>query len=121
MKKARVEAFSDAVIAIILTIMVLEIKKPTSSHLHSLMQNEPYILAFTISFIFICNAWYSHHYVLSVRRWFSKRAFWANNFWLFTMSFIPVATAWVSEFQRRKHQNTFTFLFTSFWIFPTIY
>ena len=98
MNKTRVEAFSDAVIAIIMTIVILEIKTPQVGVLAGLIENIPYFLSFIVSFIFICIAWYNHHYIMSVTHWFSKKAFWANNFWLFSMAFIPVATAWVSEF-----------------------
>ncbi|EOD7402473.1 TMEM175 family protein [Enterococcus faecalis] len=80
MNKTRVEAFSDAVIAIIMTIMILEIKTPQVGVLAGLIENIPYFLSFIVSFIFICIAWYNHHYIMSVTHWFSKKAFWANNF-----------------------------------------
>ena len=63
MNKTRVEAFSDAVIAIIMTIMILEIKTPQVGVLAGLIENIPYFLSFIVSFIFICIAWYNHHYI----------------------------------------------------------
>ena len=80
MKKNRVEAFTDAIVAIILTIMVLEIKVPEgTSKFSALIEKAPYFIAFIISFIFICAAWYHHHYLLAKTKWFSRRVFWANN------------------------------------------
>lgn len=116
MKKTRIEAFTDAVVAIILTIMVLEIKVPEdSSNFSALLEKVPYFIAFIISFIFICTAWYHHHFLLSQTKWFSRRAFWANNFWLLTMALIPVATAWVSEFPMERAPEYFYFTVYVLW------
>ncbi len=116
MKKARIEAFTDAVVAIILTIMVLEIKVPEeASDISSLLESAPYFIAFLISFIFICTAWYHHHFLLSQTKWFSRRAFWANNLWLLTMALIPVATAWVSEFPLEGVPEYFYFIVYVIW------
>lgn len=109
MKKSRIEAFTDAVVAIIITIMVLEIKVPHNSDIRFMLNELPYYIAFTISFLFICTAWYNHHFLLAHTKWFSKRAFWANNFWLLCMAPIPVATAWVSEFPTDQGPEYFYF------------
>ncbi len=122
MNKTRVEAFSDAVIAIIMTIMILEIKTPQVGVFGRFDRKISHIfLSFIVSFIFfICIAWYNHHYIMSVTHWFSKKAFWANNFWLFSMAFIPVATAWVSEFWwMRAPVYFFILLCIRFGILPT--
>ncbi|WP_421017139.1 TMEM175 family protein [Furfurilactobacillus cerevisiae] len=102
MKKGRVEAFSDGVIAIIVTIMVLEIKAPSTFKFSAALSDLTYLSAYALSYFVICNGWYNHHYLLAITKWFSRRAFWANNIWLFTMSLIPVATAWVSRFPFAK-------------------
>lgn len=116
MKKSRVEAFTDAIVAIILTIMVLEIKVPEgTSEISALLEKAPYFIAFIISFIFICAAWYHHHYLLAKTKWFSRRAFWANNFWLLTMALIPLSTAWVSAFPLERAPEYFYFLVYVLW------
>ncbi|MBS7067747.1 MAG: DUF1211 domain-containing protein [Lactococcus lactis] len=116
MKKNRVEAFTDAIVAIILTIMVLEIKVPEgTSEFSALIEKASYFIAFIISFIFICAAWYHHHYLLAKTKWFSRRAFWANNLWLLTMALIPLSTAWVSEFPMARAPEYFYFMVYVLW------
>ncbi|MCI1915135.1 MAG: TMEM175 family protein [Bifidobacteriaceae bacterium] len=97
MNKARVEAFTDAVVAIIMTIMVLEFKTPESMEWKDILSQWPYLMAYCVSFLFIAVAWYNHHYMFSIARRISKRIYWSNNLWLLTMSFIPVATAWTGR------------------------
>lgn len=116
MKKNRIEAFTDAVVAIILTIMVLEIKIPEdTSEFSDLLEKAPYFIAFIISFIFICAAWYHHHYLLAKTKCFSRRAFWANNLWLLTMALIPLSTAWVSRFPLERAPEYFYFIVYILW------
>ncbi|WP_270244632.1 TMEM175 family protein [Lactococcus lactis] len=116
MKKSRIEAFTDAIVAIILTIMVLEIKVPEeTSEFSALLEKTPYFIAFIISFIFICAAWYHHHYLLAKTKWFSRRAFWANNLWLLIMALIPLSTAWVSEFPLDRAPEYFYFIVYALW------
>ncbi|MFV0558285.1 MAG: TMEM175 family protein [Enterococcus sp.] len=102
MNKTRIEAFTDAVLAIIMTIMILEIHVPETPTLSGLFAEKYYFIAYLISFFYICTAWYYHHYVFSKIKWVSKRSFWANSFWLLCTSVIPVATAWVSEFPQER-------------------
>lgn len=98
MIKGRVESFTDGVIAIILTIMVLEFQVPKDPSWHSMLDNIPYLIAYMISYLFIGVAWYNHHYMFSLAKRITKRVFWANNLWLFTMSLLPIATAWTGRF-----------------------
>ncbi|WP_179393885.1 TMEM175 family protein [Lacticaseibacillus absianus] len=98
MNRARVEAFTDAVVAIIMTIMVLEFKVPESPRLTAILAELPYLFAYLVSFLFIGVAWYNHHYMFARAQRISKRVYWVNNFWLFTMSLLPVATAWAGEY-----------------------
>ncbi|WP_129044767.1 TMEM175 family protein [Companilactobacillus metriopterae] len=97
MNKSRVEAFTDAVLAIILTIMVLEIKIPESTHLSAILEELPYILSYAVGWLFIGVAWYNHHYMFSKTKVVSRKVFWVNNFWMFSTSFLPVATAWIGK------------------------
>ncbi|AUI79482.1 MULTISPECIES: TMEM175 family protein [Lactiplantibacillus] len=98
MKKSRLEAFTDAVIAIILTIMVLEIKAPAGGQLNDLIAEWHPFFAYAVTFFLICTTWYNHHYLINNADWISKRSFWLNCLWLFAMSFFPVATSWVGDF-----------------------
>ncbi|MFC6176138.1 TMEM175 family protein [Companilactobacillus huachuanensis] len=97
MNKSRVEAFTDAVIAIILTIMILEFKTPESSKLSAITPQIPYMVSYAVGWLFIGIAWYNHHYMFSKAKVITRKIFWTNNFWMFTTSFIPVATAWVGR------------------------
>ena len=112
MNKGRVEAFTDAIVAIIMTIMVLEFKVPDSYHLVDLIELIPSLLAYSISFTYMSIAWYNHHYMFSLANRITKRIFWANNLWLFTMSFIPFATAWAGRFtDKRVPEYLYFFVF----------
>ncbi|WP_300562943.1 TMEM175 family protein [Companilactobacillus sp.] len=115
MKKGRIEAFSDGVLAIIITIMILEIKTPESGHARAMFGMIPYFVSFVVSFILVCIGWYNQHYVISVTKWFSRRAFWANSVWLFVMAFLPVATAWVSEFWWMRAPEMFYLIVYACW------
>ena len=97
MNKSRVEAFTDAIIAIILTIMILEFKTPESSKLSAILPQVPYMISYAVGWLFIGIAWYNHDYMFSKAKIITRKVFWTNNFWMFTTSFIPVATAWVGR------------------------
>ncbi|WP_125567912.1 TMEM175 family protein [Companilactobacillus insicii] len=97
MNKSRVEAFTDAVIAIILTIMILEFKTPDSAKLSAILPQVPYMISYAVGWLFIGIAWYNHHYMFSKTKVVTRKIFWINNSWMFTTSFIPVATAWVGR------------------------
>ncbi|GAX01258.1 TMEM175 family protein [Secundilactobacillus silagei] len=97
MNKGRVEAFTDAVVAIILTIMILEFKTPESLQFSAVYENLPYFASYVVGYIFVGVAWYNHHYMFSVSKRITKKVYWMNNFWLFSTSFLPVATAWVGR------------------------
>lgn len=109
MNKSRVEAFTDAIVAIVMTIMALEIKIPEGDSLDGLLHELPYFIAFIISFAVIASSWYHHHYFFTKATWISKRAFWANNLWLLLMAFFPVATGWVSEHMTSRIPEYFYF------------
>ncbi|GLB46177.1 membrane protein [Philodulcilactobacillus myokoensis] len=97
MNKSRIEAFTDAVIAIILTIMLLELKVPKSLHFSAIFQQLPYIFSYSVGYLYIGITWYNHHYMFSKAHWISNRIFAYNLLWMFITSFIPLATAWVGE------------------------
>jgi uncharacterized membrane protein len=97
MEKNRLEAFSDGVIAIIITIMVLELKVPQGSTLQALAPLLPVFLGYVLSFAFVGIFWNNHHHMLSAATRVSGGALWANLFMLFWLSLFPFATAWMGE------------------------
>jgi uncharacterized membrane protein len=97
MHKARLEAFSDGVIAILITIMVLEFKVPQGSELADLLPLAPTFLAYVISFVFLGIYWNNHHHLLQSAKTVNGSILWANNHWLFWLSLIPFSTAWMGK------------------------
>lgn len=106
MPKGRLEAFSDGVIAIIITIMVLEIKAPDGSSPSDLTALLPSFLSYALSFFFVGAYWNNHHHLLNIVGKVNGRMLWANLFFLFVLSLVPVATDWIDK--------------TSFAAFPTV-
>ena len=97
MGKGRLEAFSDGVIAIIITIMVLELKVPHGSELAVLRPLIPVLLSYVLSFVFIGIYWNNHHHMLHAVHTVNGRILWANLHLLFWLSLIPFVTAWMGE------------------------
>jgi uncharacterized membrane protein len=97
MTKGRLEAFSDGVLAIIITIMVLELKVPHGSDLHALRPMAPVFLSYVVSFVYVGIYWNNHHHLFHVTRQVSGEVMWANLGLLFCLSLVPVVTAWVGE------------------------
>ncbi len=97
MTKGRLEAFSDGVIAVIITIMVLELKAPESAEWHALRELLPTFCAYVLSFVFIGIYWNNHHHLLHATERIGGAAMWANLHLLFWLSLVPFVTAWVGE------------------------
>lgn len=115
MKKERVEAFKDAVLAIILTIMILEFKTPESFAISAILDQVPYLISYAIGYLFIGVAWYNHHYMFAKTNWITQNVYWANNLWMFTTSFVPVATAWVGRGLNEQGPEIFYFIVFLAW------
>ena len=97
MTKGRMEAFSDGVIAVIITIMVLELKVPHGSDLEALRPVLPVFLFYVLSFIYLGIYWNNHHHMLHVTEHVDGKILWANLHLLFWLSLVPFATAWMGE------------------------
>jgi uncharacterized membrane protein len=97
MGKDRLAAFSDGVIAIIITIMVLELKVPHGSDWTALMAVTPNFVSYVLSFIYLAIYWNNHHHLLHTVTRVDGLILWANSFLLFWLSLIPAATAWMGE------------------------
>ena len=97
MSKSRMEAFSDGVIAIIITIMVLELRVPHNASWNALRPVAPVFLGYLLSFVFLGIYWSNHHHLLQVVEHVSGRVLWANLHLLFWLSLIPFATQWMGE------------------------
>jgi uncharacterized membrane protein len=95
--KGRLEAFSDGVIAVIITIMVLELKAPESPDWHGLRTLLPTFYTYVLSFIFIGIYWNNHHHLLHATERIGGGAMWANLHLLFWLSLVPFVTAWMGE------------------------
>jgi uncharacterized membrane protein len=97
MSKGRLEAFSDGVIAILITIMVLELKVPLGADLVTLSPLLPIFLSYVLSFVFLGIFWNNHHHLLQAAQHVNGRVLWANLHLLFWLSLIPFVTGWVGE------------------------
>ena len=97
MSKGRLEAFSDGVIAIIITIMVLELRPPHGTAIEDLLPLGPIFLSYILSFALLGTYWSNHHHVLQVAKTVDGRVLWANLHLLFWLSIFPFATAWMGE------------------------
>jgi uncharacterized membrane protein len=97
MNKGRLEAFSDGVIAIIITIMVLELKVPHGDSLDALVPLWPVFLSYTLSFVNLGIYWNNHHHMLHATRQISGNVLWANLHLLFWLSLVPFVTGWMGE------------------------
>ena len=98
MSKGRLEAFSDGVIAVIITIMVLELKAPGGPEWAALRPLLPTLLTYVLSFVFVGIYWNNHHHLLRATERISGAVMWANLFLLFWLSLFPIVTAWVGRF-----------------------
>ena len=97
MKKGRLEAFSDGVFAIIITIMVLELKVPHGEHLDALLPLWPVFLSYVLSFVYVGIYWNNHHQLFQACDRVSGAVLWANLHLLFWLSLFPFVTGWLGE------------------------
>jgi uncharacterized membrane protein len=97
MDKGRLEAFSDGVIAIIITIMVLEMKVPHGEHLEDLKELAPVFSSYVLSFVYVGIYWNNHHHMLHACTRVTGGILWANLYLLFWLSLFPFATGWMGE------------------------
>jgi uncharacterized membrane protein len=97
MGKGRLEAFSDGVIAIIITIMVLELKVPQGTNLAALRPLIPELLGYVLSYVFVGIYWNQHHHLLHAVHKINGRVLWANLHLLFWLSIVPLVTDWMGE------------------------
>jgi len=97
MSKGRLEAFSDGVIAILITIMVLELKVPHGADLRALSVLAPVLSSYVLSFVFLGIYWNNHHHLFQAVKRVDGRVLWANLHLLFWLSLVPFTTAWMGE------------------------
>ena len=97
MGKGRLEAFSDGVLAIIITIMVLELKVPHGESIAALTPLVPVFLSYVLSFVYVGIYWNNHHHMVYASKKVSGRVLWANLHLLFWLSLLPFATGWMGE------------------------
>ncbi len=97
MGKSRLEAFSDGVIAVIITIIVLEVKPPAGVGVESLSEIAPHFFSYLLSFVYIAIYWNNHHHMLHTVQRVNGQILWANMHLLFWLSLVPWSTAWMAE------------------------
>lgn len=97
MNKARLEAFSDGVLAIIITIMVLQLRIPNQATWQALSQSLPTLLSYLLSFIYIGIYWNNHHHIMQLVETVNGAVLWANLHLLFWLSLVPFTTRWMDE------------------------
>jgi TMEM175 potassium channel family protein len=97
MDKGRLEAFTDGVMAVIITIMVLELKAPHEPTWEALMQNSHVFLAYVLSFIYVGIYWNNHHHMMHAVEHVDGKVMWTNLLCLFWLSLFPFTTAWLNE------------------------
>ena len=97
MSKDRLAAFSDGVIAILITIMVLELKVPSGADWTALQGLAPSLLAYVLSFVYLAIYWNNHHHLLHTVVHVNGLILWANSHLLFWLSLVPAATAWMGQ------------------------
>ena len=97
MTKGRLEAFSDGVIAILITIMVLELRAPQGADWHALREIVPSVLTYVLSFVFLGIYWTNHHHLLQATDRVTGGVLWANLHLLFWLSLIPFVTVWMGR------------------------
>ena len=97
MSKGRLEVFSDGVLAIIITIVILMFDIPEGNDLNALKEMAPLFIVYLVSFVMIGMNWANHHHMLQVTEKVNGKIIWANHLYLFTMSFYPVATGWAGK------------------------
>jgi uncharacterized membrane protein len=97
MTKGRLEAFTDGVIAVLITILVIELRPPHGADLAALQPLVPTALSYVLTFVFIAIYWNNHHHMLQAARHVDGRILWANVHLLFWLSLTPFATAWMGD------------------------
>ena len=97
MRPDRLIAFTDGVIAILITILVLELRPPAGEHFGDILDEKGRLLAYLLTFVFVAIYWVNHHHLLQVVSRIDGRALWANLGLLFCLSLTPVATDWLGE------------------------
>lgn len=115
--KGRLEAFTDGVVAIVITILVLDIKLPETPTPSALYDMRHIFMAYTVSFIFISVIWVTHHRVFQMADKINYKVVWTNIFWLFWLTLCPAVTNWVGMFPNEFYPELLYALIYTMWSF----
>ena len=111
MPKGRLEAFTDAIIAIIMTVLVLELHEPTGGGFAALFEEWHRLLIYLVSFLMLAIYWNNHHHLFQAARSVNGKVLWANNFFILSLSLFPFVTSWMGDyFSDLAPQVTFGFM-----------
>ncbi|WP_339101919.1 TMEM175 family protein [Candidatus Enterococcus clewellii] len=119
--KSRIEASSDAVIAIVVTILVLEFKSPDSPDIRLVFDEWQSFLVYVVSFLLIFITWYDHYLLFKLSEKMSKKIFWSNGIWLFFLSLIPFTTSFAGKFPTYRGASLLYLANTFLWVVSYIY
>ncbi|GFH40177.1 TMEM175 family protein [Lactococcus insecticola] len=116
MNKERLSAFSDAIIAILVTIMVLEFEVPEHATWHDLLsENWAYFLAYLVAFVDVGVSWYNHHYLFAISKRITRKIYFSNLFWMFTLSLIPFSIKFLGSHMMSVVPAIFYFIVNFSW------
>lgn len=119
--KTRIEASSDAVIAIVVTILVLEFKSPDVPDIRLVVDHWKNFLVYIVSFFLIFTTWYDHYQLFKLSKNMTKNIFWSNAFWLFFLSIIPFTTSFAGKFPTYRGASLLYLTNIFLWIISYIY
>lgn len=117
MTKNRLEAFTDGVVAIVITLLVLDIEFPDIPSLSAVWDIRHTLLAYIVSFVFVAVIWVNHHRVFQMAEKINYRVVWANIFWLFWLTLCPATTSWVGQFPTEVWPEFFYVVVYTMWSF----
>lgn len=117
MTKSRLEAFTDGVVAIVLTVLILDIQIPDTPTLGAIYSILNTLIAYTISFIFVAVIWVNHHRMMQMAEKINYGVIWANIFWLFWLTLCPAVTSWVGRNPTSFWPEVFYVLVYMMWSF----
>ena len=98
MSKSRLEAFTDAVIAIVMTILVLELHEPTAGSFAALFEEWHRLVIYVVSFLMLAIYWNNHHHMFQAAKTINGKVLWANNLFILSLSVFPFVTSWMGDF-----------------------
>ncbi|WP_268913554.1 TMEM175 family protein [Lentilactobacillus sp. SPB1-3] len=115
MNKERLVAFTDAIIAIVVTLLVLDLPRPDGPTLHAIIADWRNFIIYIATFFLIMVVWYNHHIIFTNAKKINRTTYWLNSIWLLLQSFIPFSASWLSEYPTSSVPGFFYVVVTFLW------